>query len=171
MGDTTISHVLAAGWTHQLTAYTQIGLRGGPRFSDGSINAEVSASIRHQLKLGTLSLEYSRTQDTVAGQAGVVNTDSLSATASYRLLKFLQVSAAPGFSRSTRGDEETNLYGIALNAVYKINEWLTLNSVYQFRFQQGNLTSVTATTGAVSDSIYHNIFSLGLSITYPYRAY
>ena len=170
-GETTTSHAFTVGWTRQITPLTEIALRAGPRFSEGSVNAEALASLRQRLEHGELSFTYSASQDSVAGQAGAVNTHSFSASLTYRFLQFLQVGAAPAFFRNTRGDAEAKVYQLNLNAAYQINQWLALQSSYLFSFQQGMLDSTPAIAQPGSGDILHNIALLSLVITYPYRVY
>src|SRR5262249_45175921 len=98
-GETTTSHAFTFGWTRPITPLTDVPLRAGPRFSEGSVNAEASASIRTRLKHGELWFTYSAAQGSVAGQAGAVNINSVSAGFRYQLLQFLQVGATPSFFR------------------------------------------------------------------------
>jgi hypothetical protein len=169
--NTTTSHAFTLGWIRQLTPLTSITLRGGPRFSESSVDAEASASLSRQIDRGQLSLNYTRSQNVVAGLAGAVTTDSVSATIAYQLAQFLQVTAAPRFSRSVRGNLETRVYGVGLNATYQLNRWLSLQGSYQFSLQQGDLVSTTVVDRRGNEEIYHNILSLGLAMTYPYRVY
>ena len=49
---TTYGNVVTIGWTRQLTPDTTVTLQAGPRFnSDGSLNAEASASLAHRFKV------------------------------------------------------------------------------------------------------------------------
>jgi hypothetical protein len=170
-GETTTSHAFTFGWTRQITPLTEISLRAGPRFSEGSVNAEALASLRHRLEHGELSFTYSSSQDSVAGEAGAVNTHSFSASLTYRFLQFLEVGAAPAFYRNTRGNAEAKVYQLNLNATYQINQWLSLKSSYLFSFQQGLLDSTPAIAQPGNGNILHNIALLSLVITYPYRVY
>lgn len=169
--DTTTSHAFAVGWTRQLTSLTSIALQAGPRFSEGSVDPEVSASIRHRLKQGDLSFTYSRSQNTISGRAGTVNTESFTGAVTYQLLPFLQVGAEPRFSRNTGAASEAKVYEVSLNATYQINKWLSLLGSFQSSIQQGSLDSVTATSELGDEDIHHNILLLSVAITNPYRVY
>lgn len=169
--DTTTSHAFPLGWTRQLTSLTSIALRAGPRFSEDSVDVEASASITHRLEHGQVSFTYSRSQNTVSGQAGAVDTDSFTGTATYQLLRFLQVSAEPSFSRSTRADAQAKVYRVTLNAAYQIRQWLSLQGSYQFSLQQAESDFLRDRSGRGGEDIYHNIFLLSLAMTYPYRLY
>lgn len=168
---TTTSHAFTVGWTRQLTSLTSIVLQAGPRFSEGSVDPEVSASIRHRLKQGDLSFTYSRSQNTISGRAGTVNTESFTGAVTYQLLPFLQVGAEPRFSRNTGAASEAKVYEVSLNATYQINKWLSLLGSFNSSLQQGSLDSVTATSELGDEDIHHNILLLSVAITNPYRVY
>lgn len=162
--DTTMSHAFTLGWTREFTPLTSITLRGGPRVSDGTVDPEVSASIRHRLRRGELSFTYARSQTTAVGQAGTVNTEILAASATYQLLRFLSIGAAPSFIRSTRASAEVKVYLVNLDVTYQITKWLSLVGSYQFSLQQGSLEGR-------DEKIPHNVVLLRLVATYPYRVY
>lgn len=170
---TTISHVGMLGWTHDFTPFTSMTLQGGPRYTERerSVDPEVSASITHKLQRGALSFTYARSQNTNIGQAGTVSTESFAASVTYQPLQFLHVNAAPGYIRSTRDGSETKVYRLNLGASYQITEWLSLVSSYQYSFQRGVLGSQSGTTSGSDEDILHNIVSLRLVATYPFRVY
>jgi hypothetical protein len=49
------------------------------------------------------------------------------------------------------------------------NKQLPPQSSYTFSFQQGVLESTTPEAARGDENIHHNIFSLSLIVTYPYR--
>ncbi len=167
-GDESTSHAVTLGWIRDFTAFTSATLRAGPRFSDGSVDPELSLSILHRLQRGELSLFYARTLTTVIGEAGAVETDSVGATVSYTLLPRLDLRAAPSFSRSSRDGGDLEVYRFFLEAGYRVNKWIELAASYQWSFEQGRLEATSVAT-ARGEEIIHNIFLLRLTFTYPYR--
>jgi hypothetical protein len=137
--DTTTAHVVTLGGTRAITPQTTVSLVGGPRFSEGSIDPEVSASIRHVRKRGELSLNYARSQSTVIGQAGAVATETFGATAAYLLGPSWEIQAAPSFLSSRRGALQADVYRMNLATSYRITKSLSLNGSYQFNSQRGSL--------------------------------
>ncbi|OGB95872.1 MAG: hypothetical protein A3G35_06605 [candidate division NC10 bacterium RIFCSPLOWO2_12_FULL_66_18] len=160
--DTTMSHAFTLGWTRELTPQTSLTLRAGPRFSEGSVDPEVSVSIRHRLQRGDLSLTYSRSQTTAIGQAGTAHTESWTARATVQLMRSLQVSAAPSFLRSTRDIAVAKVYGVNLDAAYQITTWVSLVGSYRFSLQQGRLDAPGR-----SEDILQNVFLLSLVAVSP----
>lgn len=164
-GGTTTSHAVTLGWTRQLTPLTSLTLRGGPRFSEGSVDPEVSASIRHRLRLGEVSFTYSRSQTTVIGRAGSVDNEAFIATAVLEPLPSLEVRAAPSLLRTFDADREARVYALDLTAEYKITAWLSLEGAYEFSFQEGGVNAIR------DEEISHNIILLRLTVKQPYRIY
>ena len=182
-GDSTESYAITLGWSRPLTSFTTMALQAGPRLTEGSLGAEVLASISQRLKNGQVSLTYSQSQNLVAGLSNAVNTNSFAASISYEPLRRLQLGAIASISRNTQvqstqtrtgdtqGDNTVNVYALGLNASYPFNKWLSLQSSYQFSFQQGILSSSSAAVTGNGGDIYHNIVTLGLAITFPSRVY
>lgn len=164
-GDTIASSAFTLGWTREVTPLTSFTLRGGPRFSEGLVDPEVSASIRHRLKRGEVSFTYARSQTTVIGRTGTLDTESFAAAVTYQPLRFLQVSAAPSFFKSTNATFKAKVYRVNLGATYQITKWLSLVGSYEFSLQQGGLGRLR------NEEISHNLFLLRLVATNPFRLY
>jgi opacity protein-like surface antigen len=160
---TTISHALTLGWTRQLTPQTTASVQGGPRFSGGTISPEFSALLAHEFKMfdqrAQGSLGYSRSEGFVIGQAGSVNTESVTGSIGFEPLRLLQMSLGASFTRFSGGTRsDTTAYGVNAGASYQILRWLAARASYSFGFQDQN-------TGGIR----HNVFSLGLTASYPIR--
>ncbi len=164
-GGTTTAHLVTVGWTRQLTPLTRVALRGGPRLSEGSAAAEASASIRHLLRRGEVSLAYERTQATVIGQPGVVESDSFTAALVYQPLASLRLRAAPSFILSAGPAGQAKVYRATLDATYQITRSISLTGSYEFTRQEGTVGSV----GRRNDEILHNVFLVRLTVTFPFR--
>ncbi len=162
---TSNAHVLLLGWTRDIMPLTTVALQAGPRFSDGSLDPEIAVSIRRTFKHGEVSLGYTRTQATVVGETGVVETESVGATLVYRPLPSLEIRVVPGFFVSTRGDLEAKVYRVAVEAAYQITKWLSLTGSYQFSLQRGNLVP----NANRNEEIERNVLGLSLVAVYPIR--
>ena len=165
--DTTTSHVGSLTWSHTFTPLTSLTLQGGARFSEGTVNPEVSATIQHRLQQGQLSFTYARSQTTAIGLGGTIDTESFSATASYEPIRFLRFSATPAFFRNERQNATSRVYSLGLNASYEISRWLSLVGSYRFSFQDGAFSSTTG--GASNQEILRNVALIQLVTSYPYR--
>lgn len=159
--DITRAHVLSPSWTHEFTPLTSFTLRAGPRFSEGFVDADVSASIRYRPKPGEVSLVYSRSQATALGVRGTTRTNSVTLLVKYRLLPLLEISASPSYFRSTLANSVADVYRAKLDATYEITRWLSLVGFYEFAYQNGILTGTPGATGR-HDNISNNIVLLSL---------
>lgn len=166
MDETARSYAIVPGWTREITPLTSFTLRAGPRFSSGSADPEVLASIRHRLKEGALSLAYTRSQATAVGTAGALKTDSVALVAKYRLLPLLEVSATPSFSSNTSSGSEAKVYRMKLDATYEMTKWLSLVGSYEYYLQKGILG-----VRRHDEDISQNVVLFGLVTKFRTRLY
>lgn len=169
-GGTTKVYSIMPGWTHDMTPLTSFTIKAGPRFSKGSVDPDVSASIRHRFQEGEVSLAYARSQTTVVGRAGTVTSDSVSLPLRYKFLPVFEVSATPSFSRSTSSTTEAKVYGMKLDGTYEMTKWLSLVASYEYRLQKGVIGTATSTAGR-HDDIPNNILFLKLEFKDRYRLF
>lgn len=168
--DTTDSHAITPGWTRELTPATSLTLKAGPRFSEGSVDAEIGSSIRHRFREGEVSLSYSRSQTAVAGEAGSATTDGVMLTLKYKVLPLLEFGAAPAFFRTARGPSDSKVYRIKFDATYEITRWLSLVGSYEYSFQKGILPGAVVAGGRHAE-IPNNILFLKLEIKDRFRVF
>jgi len=168
--ETTTSHAPTLSWKHTLTPSTEIALRAGPRFTQGSLDdrPEALAWIRHRLPLGALSLTYSSTQTTLIGTPGPVTTESLGGSATYELLPYLLVTIAPAVIKITGETFKTTMYFSNVELSYQLTKSLALKGSHQFSLMSGNLNPLTGPGGGDVE-IFHNMVWLRLVVTYPSR--
>jgi hypothetical protein len=135
---TPTSHTLGLGLSHSVTPRASFAIAGGPRFTNGSPAAELSASLRYQFQPGDLSLVYGRTETAVTGLAGVVRVQSLTATAEWNL-RFVQVRVAPAVFRSMEAGRPADVYRLGLGVTRSITKNLALDVAFDGNAQYGNL--------------------------------
>jgi hypothetical protein len=162
-GDTVTAHVLLVGGTREFTPRTAATVLAGPRFSDGSTDPEVSASLFHKLDQGVLGLAYTRSETTVIGRTGTATTETLGATLGYSLGSSIEIRAAPSFLSSTLGGLQADVFIMNLEVGYRIARYLTLIGSYEFSTQHGSLTAPGG------GEITRNVVLLGLVIAAPRR--
>lgn len=162
------SHSVTVGWSRQLSRLTRVALAGGPRFSDGSVGPEASASISRTLEGGVADFTYARTQATAVGISGALDIESFAATIRYELLEALTTSIGGGLYRNSRPDQSSDVYTANLEVRYRLREWLSLVGSYQFSYQTGNIDS---SPGAANRKIYHSIAAFGVEAVEPFRVY
>ncbi|MFL6622890.1 MAG: hypothetical protein ACJ8KA_01240 [Sulfurifustis sp.] len=163
-GDITSAHVLLFGGTHAFTSRTRVALLAGPRWSQASNDVEASASLQQTIERGTLALEYGRSQSTVIGQAGVVSTDAIGASAVRAFGTALEIRAGARAARSARGDGEVDAYSYRVAASYRISSLLALTGSYDAVRQRGTLDVPSDT------QIVHHVLAFGVVVGAPARA-
>lgn len=163
------AHAITPGWKRELTPLTTFSIRAGPRFSEGSVDAEILTSLRRALAEGEIVLTYTRSQTTVVGEAGSVRANTGDLAVKYKILPLLELSLTPSYSRSTRSGFETNVYRIKFGATYEITRWLSLVGSYEYSLEKGVLKETTAARRR--DEIPNSIVLLGLVAKLPTRIY
>jgi hypothetical protein len=159
--DRTVSHAVTLGWDHRFSLRTAVGLYGGPRFSEGTVSPEVGARFDHAWSQARITVAYARTQTTVAGDAGTVTTESLTALLSATPLRELTLSLGPSVSKSSSDTgSDTRVYGVTASATYQLLKWLSATAAYRFTRQEDGSTVVP-----------HSVVTLGLTVIYPFRLY
>jgi hypothetical protein len=158
------AHVVTLRLAHEFGPNTVVTLEAGPRFSEGAVDPEVSASLARRFRWATVSLAYARSQTTLIGEAGPVTTESLLATVGFEPFRNLQVSLGSFLGRTSgSGDGEagdTAVVGLNATASYPLTTWMSLRAAYRFSFQDQD-----------PGTIRHNIFTLSLDVSYPFRVY
>ena len=162
-GETVTAHTLLGGGTRELTPQTAVTVLGGPRFSDGSIDPEVSASLSHMIEHGGIGLAYTRSQTAVLGVVGPVDTEALSATLSYSLGSSIELRAAPAYLSSKHNGLRADVFTMDFEAGYRIARYLTLLGSYQFSSQHGSIDAPSF------GDITRNVVLLGLVVAAPDR--
>ena len=154
-GAAVVSHVVALGWTREITPLDHFEVEAGPRVSDHAVGTEVTASLRHRFARGEASLAYVHTQTTVLGGAGPVMTKAVTAAFSRQLLESLTLAAGPSFARVQGRGPEIEVYRLNLEVTWRLTRRLSLSASHQFNFQSG----VPGLAGPQAE-IVHNAFVL-----------
>ena len=154
-GDSVFAHVVALGWTREITPLDHFEVEAGPRLSDHAVGAEARASLRHHFARGEAAVAYVHTQTTVLGAAGPVMSKGVTATLSRQLFESLTVAAGPTFSRIQGQASEFEVFRINLEVAWRLNRRLSLSASHQFNFQSGVPGLAEANT-----QIVHNAFVL-----------
>ena len=159
--DSEDSHLPTIGWTHRLTQLTSVTLVGGPRFSDGNVDPEILALIRHRLDRGELTFGYARSQSTVLGESGTVETDTFEVTALYSPDRYWQFRAVPSYVISKRGRFDAEVFRTSFEVSYQLTNYLSFIGAYEFSNQDGSLV------GPGGGDITRNVIMVGIVLTAP----
>lgn len=155
--DPLTSHAFSIGWSRQITRQANIELRGGPVLTDGTPATEVLASIGYRPRPVALSISYARTQTTVVGLAGTLDTQSVTASAAYSPRPQLRIRIVPGVFRTTRDGRQADAGRLAFEAERTITDRLSLRAMYEATFQRGHLTAAPS-----ADSIARHLVQLSV---------
>jgi hypothetical protein len=167
------SQAVTLGLLHRFSERTDVNLRGGPRFREGSVDPEALGEITHKLERGNASFAYARTQTTAVGISGALDVESFIGTVSYDVLQHLSTGLALSLYRSSTDGEKSDVYSVNVLARYQLAEWLWLTANYDFQYQEGILESASSasSTSSGNQKIYHNIVTVGVEASEPFRVY
>lgn len=154
------SHLLTGGLVHALTHSTSVGVEAGPYVTRERIRPEVSATLRHQLRLGELSLGYARTYMTAIGLPGPVEISRLSGAGTYRPRRGMVFTLVPALARNLHGGGRASVVTLDAQASLPCGRGLSLVAVSRVGRQTGTLSSV-------DQDIPLRLFSLSLSAAFP----
>jgi len=152
------THVLLAGWTHSLSLHNQIVLQAGPRMTDGKASADVAASIAHTTKASEMAISFTRTQSTVVGYAGVVDTDSLQGHLTLAPWRRLSAYVGPAVILNTHNDLRARVLRGSAGIRWAITSLLDAEAIYNHEVQSGGIDPLRADA-----RLSHSTFSIGLS--------
>jgi hypothetical protein len=152
------SHVVLAGWSHDLAAHAHLTLRTGPRITDGDAATDLFASLTQDWRFSSIALSAQRSQTTVIGYAGAVDSRSLQAKFAYTPNRVLTAYATPAVIRSTRGPLDGTVYRLVLGARYAITPLMGIDVAYNRDLQNGAIDPLLA-----SARFSHATLSIGFT--------
>ena len=97
------SRVLTAGWTRSLTPQTSVSLAAGPRETEGGRSVDITAGLQQTLDNGRFTLDYIRTQTAVVGQAGTVDSRSITTMLDFTFDVDYEAQISPSYTSDTNG--------------------------------------------------------------------
>ena len=123
----------------------------------GTQAPEVLATMRYRPGPADLSISYARTQTTLVGFAGILDTQSVTASAAYSPRPRLQIRIVPGVFRTTSDSRRADAGRLAFEAERPMTGRLSLRATYEATVQRGNLTAAPA-----ADSISRHLVQLSV---------
>ena len=148
--DPLTSHAFSIGWSRQMSREAGVELRGGPTLTGGTLAPEVLASMRYRPEPAELSIAYARTQTTLVGFAGLLDTQSVTASAAYSLPSRLQIRIVPSVFRTSRDGRRAEAGRVAFEADRPITRRLSLRGMYEATFQRGHLIAAAPSADSIS---------------------
>lgn len=143
------SHVLRAGWTRPMTRAIDVAVQGGASVTNGTPSPDFQASVQHKTRPTDLAFAYTRTQATIIGLAGVVDSRTLTAAASLRHKTGITFRVAPSVSEMTHKTNRASAWRLAFDAEGRARRQFLLRLSYEASSQGGALFGM-ASGGSVS---------------------
>ena len=134
---TTNSHSVLVGWTRDFGLHDRFIVQAGPRITNQSRSADLSASLTHTWKRTSIGLSLLRNQTTVVGYAGAADTESLQARFTVAPNRRLSAYTEPAIIRSTNHQLEATVYRVALGARCAITSLVNADVAYNRVIQNG----------------------------------
>ena len=136
-----LSHRVSIGWTRAITRRVSLSVAGGPRFTDGSPAPEIAATASYNGLPVDLSVIYARTQATVIGVAGAVDTQSLSGAAMWTLGRSLRARLVPSMFHSDLGGLQARVYRVTVGVARPVAPHLSFDVAFDASVQHGTLSA------------------------------
>lgn len=152
------THAVLGGWTHDFGARDRMILQAGPRMTGHAPSLDVAASLTHSYRHSTVGLSYARTQATVVGYPGTVETESLQGHFSYSPARRLSAFIDPAVIRSTHNALEGKVLRGSIGLRYAITSLIDADVAYNRDVQNGAIDPLRPDA-----QLSHSILSIGLS--------
>lgn len=160
------AHLVTLGWRHGFTPRTSFAIDAGPRYSDGVVDATVTATLSRQSPRGGLSFSYEHGRRSVPSRIRNVDSNAFRGNARYGINRRFQVTASPGVSLLDGDELETRVYWVAFGASYRIARWLYFFTQYRGSYEERTFFSADGSNPVLED-FFHNIGVVGISVGYP----
>jgi len=144
------SHTAGIRFTQSVTPHITAAVFAGPRFAQAvpttitpaaaipiewERTPEIRASFTYRNIDDLLAISYGRTQELGFGASGFVDTESLELRGARVIARRVQVLGRPGFYRNSLAGQHANSYRLEGTAHYLISNWLSLDGVFSYRYQ------------------------------------
>ena len=155
------------GLLHALNDRTSIRLEAGPLKAGDENELYFNALLTRTHDRGNFTIGINRDVNTVIGEAGIVEADSLNVGLLHRLGDELQISASAGYGKVTRSDGEldnADVIRAAVEARYSVNNGVILFATYSYSKQDAPRIA-----GQAFEIPRHEV-SVGVTFRIPHRS-
>lgn len=160
-GTSPISRVFTVGWRREVSRDVSLTLVAGPRNTDGRTIADIYGAISHNTPSTTQTFAYTRSQISLAGQAGVFDTRFLVGIFDFRPTPRWSFQIEPSYYRVSQGNEDAKGYRLGFAARYWFARDWSVSLSYDYSRQHGVLAS------ANDELILRNVAALSLTWALP----
>jgi hypothetical protein len=121
-----------------------VTLGAGPRVTAGALAADLTASARHALRAGALSVSYQQTQTTLIGLAGIARMRSVTAGAEHNFGRSVTLRATSAILNTREAGMPTMAYRLSGGCAWRLAPGLSFEADYDSDLQHGNLYAAQA---------------------------
>jgi hypothetical protein len=115
------THRLRGAWTRPITRLMNLSVHAGAASTGRMTTPEIEASVGHRLRSGDVAMAYSRTQTTILGFAGVLDTESLAAEGTLQPRRGLVLRLAPAVSRIRQGSGRMDAWRLGFDVTRRVH--------------------------------------------------
>jgi len=131
------TQVFLGRWIHNFGLHNRVTVQAGPRLTDGKWSTDFTAIAAHTWKSSTIALSFLRTETTLVGYAGMVETRVLQSKLSFNPIRRLTAYATPAFYKTTNGPLQGTVYRFAAGGRYDVSPLLGADVAYTHERQNG----------------------------------
>jgi len=158
-------HSPRVGIVHALTQFSSVTAQIGPRFSGDEVGVDFAARYQRASARSIFSIGYERSAASLIGEQGLAELDVFSVSLTHELNNALRVGLIGNYSdvrRDGSGLPETSVMRLGVDALYRINDHVSLTASYEHSKQR-------STIGSLRSDIPRNVAMLALTLTIPRR--
>ena len=158
------THVTIGEWIHHFSSRDRLMLQAGPRITGRSRSLDAAGSLTHTFRITSLGLVFSRSQATLIGYAGTVQSQSLIGHFSFDPNRRLSLFMNPAVIRSAHGNLTATVTRAAFGARWSITSLLDADLVYNRDLQKGAIDVLRT-----DEQLSHSTISIGLTTRWTNR--
>lgn len=133
------SRAFTAAWTREVDRGTTLTLAAGPRVTAGVLAADLTASARHALRTGSISVSYQQTQTTLIGLAGIAQMRSVTAGAEHHVGRNITLRETSAILNTRQAGLPTMAYRLSGGCAWRLSPGVSFEADYDSELQHGNL--------------------------------
>jgi hypothetical protein len=153
------THRVRAGWNRPITRLANIAVNAGAASTGRTITPDIQASVGHRLRSAEVEMTYGRTQTTILGVAGLMDTESLGATGTLHPQRGLLLRFAPAVSRLRQGGGRLDAWRLGFDVERRV-QYGQVRASYEASVQRGTLFSHMSV-----GSILRHMVQVGFSLS------
>jgi len=138
-----LSHVGRVTWRRRATPSTRVELTGGARVTEREWRPEIGGRAARTTTVSDASVDYSWTQTTALGIAGLVDVQRVTASAGYHPRGGWSAAVNAGAYVNEVGDDRATVYHTGADVVRRIAGPLSMGLSYSFDYQTDPLGAPT----------------------------